>query len=942
MSTRLLSKWPSLIKSTYIPQCTEDLYKWQQANLTDESLFILHDGPPYANGKVHMGHSLNKILKDIIIRYQLMQHRKVSYIPGWDCHGLPIELKALEKAENAENLSAPETRMLARKVAKEAVIDQMAQFKSWGIMGDWNNSYLTMNLDYEIRQLKVLEKMIARGLIFRKFRPVYWSIESKSALAEAELEYDIHKSTSAYVKFPIVHSDILPKDVSLLIWTTTPWTLPANKAIAVNATSTYTLCTTLNHGSLLVASDLVNEVAMAIDEEHSMIPTGQSYSGLQLVNTTYRHPLPDKASSATFPVILADHVTTESGTGLVHTAPSHGMEDYLSALENHIEVNSIVGNDGCFALPMPEGWEFLAGKSVLQEGQIEVIKLLKSTNAIAKIQPYKHKYPFDWRHKKPVIIRATHQWFANVEAIKKDAINALSYVDFYPKHSKHRLETFTNSRAEWCISRQRVWGVPIPVLYHKDTDEPLMTLESVSYIIEQMKQRGTDAWFDPSLSTSAWIHPKYAAECNNYYRKNETIDVWFDSGSSWTLIADKYPDRDTLADVYLEGSDQHRGWFQSSLLTAVATAPQGTVPKAPYGTLITHGFTLDEKGQKMSKSIGNVIDPSDVINGNGKKIKPTGVDGLRLWVAQAEYGNDVAVSATILSQIADSIRKLRTTFRFILGVLNTNEQPSAMNYNDLPQIEKVALYELSVLLKDSKEAYDNYRFSHVVQMLNHHVNANLSAFFIDIRKDSLYADSPSTITRRAATYFLQQALKVYLSILGPILPILCQEVWNYSPIWFRAGMASPFESGWYELPSKWADEESAALAEETEYLKQIKNTVNTLAQRLRKNQIIGSNLEAKVTLCGNTPLLTKYNKDFLADLFVCSQVDKIESVPAQTSDEYCIFMDTLDLSVRIDKADKYKCPRCWKYSSIEEGDLCRRCAEVSSQLPRTTPTQKDN
>lgn len=656
-----------------------------------------------------MGHALNKILKDVVGRFQILSGRRVSFIPGWDCHGLPIELKALAVHLGAPSPSRPEkqkkkknkeeedpgavsaaaekgksmnpvlVRALAQKLAAITVAEQKATFKSWGIMGDWGNSYKTMDKDYEIEQLEVFKEMLKKGLIYRRFKPVYWSPSSGTALAEAELEYnENHTSTAAFVKFPIREfsgsslSGRFPAGLSAAVWTTTPWTIPANKAIAVHPELEYVVLKTEEHGHLLVASSRVEELRKYIQGELEIVQEG--ISGKELIGLKYTHPMLT-SDAPPQPILAADFVTADSGTGLVHCAPGHGMEDYLLCLKHKIVPFSPVDGDGKFTDDVLPFGSDLPGVGVFYAGTKQVLALLTESKALLGVQEkYKHKYPYDWRTKLPVIVRATAQWFADVDGIKAPAIESLSKVKFIPEAGRSRLTAFVEGRSEWCISRQRAWGVPIPAFYDTETGEPLLTEESVDHIISVIKIRGIDAWWSDKADEITWIPEALRGNGGKWLRGSETMDVWFDSGTSWATLKKRIGERgdgEPLADLYLEGSDQHRGWFQSSLLTSVAS--EG---KSPFGMVLTHGFCLDTRGKKMSKSLGNVISPDDVIEGKlpkGKKnVKITGgLNALRLWAAYCDYKKDMIIGDEVLNHVHECLRKMRLTMRFLLGNLET-------------------------------------------------------------------------------------------------------------------------------------------------------------------------------------------------------------------------------------------------------------------------------
>lgn len=653
--------------------------------------FVLHDGPPYANGNLHMGHALNKILKDIINRYKLLQNHKIHFVPGWDCHGLPIELKVLQSMdqEARKGLTTIKLREKAAAFAKEAVDSQMKSFKRYGVWADWDNPYLTLSPEYEAAQIEVFGKMAMHGHIYRGRKPVHWSPSSRTALAEAELEYpEGHTSKSIYAIFKMVtasqdSSDILKEffpDLCLAIWTTTPWTIPANAAVAVNPELLYAVvevqhvledASTSSNGKLLnlgkiitsgnrklfliVASDLIQTLESKL---HLKLSPRKTFLGSVLENCRYIHPV----NGYECPVVIGgDYINTESGTGLVHTAPGHGQEDYVTGLKYNLPILSPVSDDGKFT---EDAGQF-SGLDVLGDGNVAVVKFLDDQLSLLTEEPYKHKYPYDWRTKKPTIFRATEQWFASVDGFRQAAMDAISQVKWIPSQAENRIVAMTSSRSDWCISRQRNWGVPIPVFYHASSKEPLINQETLAHVQEIISTKGSDAWW--KMSTEELLPEKYRSKASEYIKGTDTMDVWFDSGSSWAAVLGKREGLSFPADVYLEGTDQHRGWFQSSLLTSIATTG-----KAPYSSVITHGFVLDEKGFKMSKSLGNVVDPDIIISG-GKSAKDGpgyGADVLRLWVSSVDYTVDVLIGPQVLRQMSDVYRKLRGTLRFLLSNLH--------------------------------------------------------------------------------------------------------------------------------------------------------------------------------------------------------------------------------------------------------------------------------
>ncbi|KAG0073202.1 hypothetical protein BGZ90_011654 [Linnemannia elongata] len=966
-------------------RCTTDLYAWQRENNGGE-LFVLHDGPPYANGHLHLGHALNKLIKDFVNRHKVMQGFQVDYRPGWDCHGLPIELKALAelKVTDRSNLSPTQVRAVAQATAQSAVDSQRQEFSSYAVMGDWTNGYKTMDKDFETRQLKVFYEMMNKGLIYRANKPVYWSPSSKTALAESELEYkDDHRSRSAWVAFFVDQpSDklvsLLPPGVSLqaVVWTTTPWTLPANRCVAVHPKMNYTLfkssTATDPNTVYLAATDRMDEMKVRFTPpkpKAGATTTGDAavefvfetlaqVSGQDLVGSRYQHPLTGETS---LPFIAADYVTSDSGSGLVHTAPGHGMDDFKACFPLGIEAFCPVDGNGVFTA---EAGPELEGLSVQTDGTVKVLEMLVTRNILIQEQVYVHKYPYDWRTKKPVILRATSQWFANVGTIKEDALKAIENVRIVPEGARRRLEGFVLSRSEWCISRQRSWGVPIPVMYNVETDEPLLTRESVQHVIDLVKEHGADVWW--SLSTEELLAPEYRNDGNTYRRGTDTMDVWFDSGTSWTMIEEKMPRPHLpfVADVYCEGSDQHRGWFQSSLLTSVALTG-----KAPFGTLITHGFLLDAKGFKQSKSLGNTVDPAVVINGGKNLVKEPayGTDVLRLWAASSEYTKDIAIGSTILQQVAEGMRKFRTTARFMLGNLKGFKESEAVPYEELSRLDKFMLSEVYQFCKNVNAGYDELMFNKVYGQLQYFSSTTLSSFYLDVIKDTLYSNAESSPARRAIQTVLFHVLTAFNKAIAPLAPHFAEEVYDHYRECFTSEQPTVFRTGWLDfVPEEW---NNAEVREEFLVVKQLRTEVNQLLEQARASKVIGPSLEAAVEIqvlspsssekekdecasptTGWSKVVETYTEDF-AKLFITSEVKvtKLHQDDSQTSESdagAAVFVKELTLlsegeaagasgprcRLVVKKASLFKCPRCWAFTAQAADSLCGRCGPVVAAL----------
>ena len=917
-------------------------------------IFTLHDGPPYANGSLHIGHALNKILKDIINRYQLQKGRKVHCIHGWDCHGLPIELKVIQsmKPEERASLTPLELRHKARDFALKAMQEQCASLKRWGVVGDWENSYLTLKPKYEAAQIGVFGQMVLKGYIYRGFKPVYWSPSSKTALAEAELEYpEGHTSRSLYAAFPITHIEpsVFPKLKSFLphlwvaIWTTTPWTIPANLAVAVNPDLTYTVVeisrkdaetqSTLsafaslrdqNPKYLIVAADLVERLSATLGAQLTVKATLKGY---ELEHCKYRHTLCDRESPI---VIGGDYVTTESGTGLVHTAPGHGQEDYQVGMRYGLPILSPVDADGNFT---SEAGQF-AGLNVLGEGNAAVVRALEQAGSLLKEEPYVHKYPYDWRTKKPVILRATEQWFASVEGFRDAALQEIAHVQWIPAQGENRITAMVAERSDWCISRQRSWGVPIPVFYDEETGEPLLNEETIARVQSIFAERGSDAWWE--MSVEELLPEKYRNNGRKYRKGMDTMDVWFDSGSSWAAVLKQRQELSYPADLYLEGSDQHRGWFQSSLLTSVATNGH-----APYKTVLTHGYTVDEQGRKMSKSLGNGVDPAVVIDGgkNQKEEPPYGADVLRLWVSSVDYSSDVPISKNILKQLADARNKIRNTARFLLGNLHDfDPSKDAVPYEQLPELDRYMLHRMTEVFTEVTQAFDKYQFFRFFQTVQNFCVVDLSSFYLDIAKDRLYISAANSFRRRSCQTVLQIAVENLAKAIAPVLCHMAEDIWQYLP--YPTPYKSVVESGWVKLEDKWHDPELAEVWQQRRF---IRTEVNKVLEKARTEKAIGSSLEAKVLLFVPeqqlrekhlpTPKLdelvnSKNRVDELRYLFITSQVELINSPTALTGLKYSFQSDVLGIGVA--NADGKKCDRCWNYSvhvgeSTEHPLLCERC-----------------
>lgn len=902
-----------------------------------EDVFVLHDGPPYANGSLHMGHALNKTLKDIINKYKLLRGYKVRYVPGWDCHGLPIELKVLQsmKSKEREGLTPLKLRHKARDFALKTQQEQAEGFKRFGVWGDWENPYLTLTPEYEAAQIGVFGEMVLKGYIYRGLKPVHWSPSSQTALAEAELEYpEGHTSRSIFAAFPIINAskdaaEILQpflNNLGVAIWTTTPWTLPGNLAVALNPDLNYAVVEqssdVCQYQYLIVAADLVERLSTTFETELTVKAT---LPGKALEHTIYRHPLYDRESKI---LIGGDYVTTESGTGLVHTAPGHGQEDYMVGQRYGLGVLSPVDAKGNFT---EEAGQF-AGLNVLKDANEVIINELKEKGSLLKEEAYQHKYPYDWRTKKPTIFRATEQWFASVKGFRDAALTAIKTVQWIPAQGENRITPMVSDRSDWCISRQRNWGVPIPVFYHNETNEPLLTEETINHIQTIFAEKGSDAWWE--MSVEELLPEKYKADAHNYRKGTDTMDVWFDSGSSWASVAKQRPELKYPADIYLEGSDQHRGWFQSSLLTSVAVNEI-----APYKTVLTHGFVLDEKGYKMSKSLGNIVDPKVIINGgnNQKQDPPYGADVLRLWVSSVDYSSDVPIGKTILKQLSDIYRKIRNTARFLLGNLHDfDPNKDAVSYEELPELDRYMLHRISEVFTEVTDAFETYQFFRFFQTVQNFCVVDLSNFYLDIAKDRLYISHPESMRRRSCQTVLAVAIENLAKAIAPVLCHMAEDIWQFLP--YETPQKSVFEAGWVKTSKQW---ENPELSASWTKIRAMRNEVNNALELARKEKAIGSSLDAKVLLYvrdqelrqklekfNPADSLTGNHVDELRYFVLTSQVELVDSLDSIKKADYQSESDLV--SVGVIKAEGEKCDRCWNYSTKvgefkDDPTICERC-----------------
>ena len=922
------------------PEIQDFWYKNEISNKLGTSnngeIFTLHDGPPYANGALHMGHALNKILKDIINKYKILRGYKVNYVPGWDCHGLPIELKVIQnlKSEERKHLDIKTLRDRAKEYALKQIDIQREGFKRWGVWGDWENPYLTLKKDYESAQIGVFGQMFLNGYIYRGLKPVHWSPSSRTALAEAELEYpEEHFSKSVYVSLKVLSlselaqvklNEYFDKDyqLNLTIWTTTPWTLPANEAVAVNPKIIYVLISDDHDNRYIIAKDLKDSISEKCNKNFQIL---SEISGEELEGTQYKHPTKNKKCMV---VLGGDYITTESGTGLVHTAPGHGVDDFNVGKKYNLPITCVVDEKGF----MNSDADSFEGLNVLKNANDKIIQFLDEKNILIFKENYKHRYPYDWRTKKPTIFRATKQWFASVEGFRSSAIAAIDKVQWMPKSGKKRISSMVNGRGDWCISRQRSWGVPIPVFYKENNEEVLINFETIKHIQNLFKEHGADIWW--LWDEKELLPKKYQNEANLWKKGLDTMDVWFDSGSSWAAVCDQREEIQYPADLYLEGSDQHRGWFQSSLLTSVAVNN-----KPPYKKVLTHGFALDENGRKMSKSIGNVVDPNVIIEGgSNQKLNPAyGADVLRLWVSSVDYSVDVPIGNNILKQLSDVYRKVRNTARYLLGNIHDYEPNDlTIEIKDLPLLDQWMLHRLVEILEQVTLAYENYEFSKFFQLLQTFCVVDLSNFYLDIAKDRLYVSRADHFRRKSCQFVLSQIVENLAIFISPVLCHMAEDIWQNIP--YQTNEKSVFQRGWPKLNNSW---KNYNLDNNVCILRKLRVEVNKAIEGCRNQQKIGSALEAGIRFIPENEevknalkwLDEQGNKevDIFRDWLIVSKFDIVEDI----SKEELFSLEGEFGKVQVIRAKGYKCDRCWHYQQdilnmSNNTRLCKRCSQVLS------------
>ncbi len=899
---------------------------WEENNIYEKMIgerdktnsFVLHDGPPYLSSeKIHVGTAMNKILKDILIKYKSQRGFYAPYVPGYDGHGLPIENAVVKNIKGGRHaISEVELRAKCREFAHKNLKGQESEFKRLGVLGNWENPYLTINPEYEAEQVRVFGEMYKKGYIEKGLKPVYWCAACETALAEAEVEYADHTSTSIYVRFKFDDESVKKisgilnnangnKDVYAIIWTTTPWTIPSNMAISMHPRFEYTFFEYKND-VYVVAQELLASFLKDVEWDEADIKVLGSCVGQDLELLTTKHPLVDRKS----PIILGEHVTLDAGTGSVHTAPGHGLEDYEVGCKYNIDVFSPLDGRGV--------WTDSVGISELvgvpyYKGNSMVIEMLQNCGALLQQQDIQHSYPHCWRCKKPVIYRATPQWFVKVDKFRDKALEAIHGVKWIPASGENRIGNMVESRTDWCISRQRAWGVPIPIFYCEDCGEVICddtTIENVAKIFEK---ESSDAWVKYSaeeLLPEGYVCPKCGKK--HFKKEKDIMDVWFDSGVSWRAVVEKRSGElgHTPVDMYLEGSDQHRGWFQSSLLTSIAT--QG---KTPYKQVLTHGFVFGEDGRKMSKSLGNYIRPDDII-------KNYGADILRLWAASVDYRNDIKIGNNIVGQLVEIFKKTRNTARFLIGNLfDFDPKADYVEYDELKNIDKFALHKLNKLIAEVTEAFENYEFYKYFQSLQNFAAVDLSSFYLDIVKDRLYTAGKKSLSRRACQTVLFENLMALVKILAPVMPHQAEDIWQNVPEVQRGGLISILLSDWPVVNEKWNNPELEA--DFTKILKS-REVVSRAIEPLRADKKVGSSLEVAVTVKADDDTVLKANEKDLADIYIVSQASLSDEKPSDVLNEY----SEEGYTVWVTKAHGEKCTRCWKYRELNEDGICPDCADA--------------
>ncbi len=908
LEAKLLARWEEM-----------DLYKLLRETAKGREKFVLHDGPPYANGHLHIGHALNKILKDVIVRARQMMGYDSNYVPGWDCHGLPIEWKIEEeyraKGKNKDDVPVVEFRRQCREFAEKWIAVQREEFKRLGVIGDWKNPYMTMAFPAEGAIVRELGKFVMNGALYRGAKPVLWSVVERTALADAEVEYEDHTSTTVWVKFPVVETKAAAaKDASIVIWTTTPWTMPGNRLIAFGDAITYDVVQVkaVAEGALpkvgekiVVARELLEATLKAAKiTEHAVV---DSMKGEAFTGTVCRHPFAGQGYDFPVPMYAGDFVTTEAGTGFVHGAPGHGEDDWILGMKHNVPVPDTVDGEGKYMAHVP----LFAGKHVFKI-DADMIAALTGANALLAHGKLTHSYPHSWRSKAPLIFRNTPQWFISMEktGLREKALAAIAATQWVPPLGRNRIQAMIESRPDWCISRQRQWGVPLAVFTHKVTGELLRDQAVIDRIAEAVTKEGADAWL--SSPPERFLGNTYKAE--DWNQVTDIIEVWFDSGSTHAFVLEQRPDLKWPADLYLEGSDQHRGWFHTSLLESC-----GTRGRAPFDAVLTHGFVLDEKGRKMSKSLGNVVAPQDVAN-------QSGADILRLWVVGSNYAADLSVGPNIIKQMSDLYRRLRNTLRYLLGNLAGFDEAERLDAHDMPELERWVLHRLKQMDKTIREGCTAYDFHGVFNELHNFCAVDLSALYFDIRKDALYCDAPSSLKRRACRTVLAITYDCLVKWLAPFICFTAEEAWLARHPDAKSVHLETFP----DLPDSWRDD---ALAEKWATVFALRRVVTGALELDRAAKRIGASLQAHPKLYAGQETLAKIAGVPMEEVCIVSNIALVAAPPP---DGAYVIADVPGAGAVVELAEGAKCQRCWKVlpdvGRHRHVAVCERCDAAVGQI----------
>ncbi len=914
--TLLLPKTDFSMKADLPNKEPSILEKWKNDNIyyklrklsSKKEKFILHDGPPYANGHLHMGHALNKILKDIIVKYQQLLDKNSIYVPGWDCHGLPIEWKIEEeyraKKKNKDDVPVLEFRKQCRDFANKWIEIQKKEFQRLGVIGDWNNPYTTMHYQAEAQIVRELGKFLENGGIYKGHRPVLWSVVEKTALADAEVEYQDHKSTTIYSSFPISSSpNSQLEDHSLVIWTTTPWTIPGNRALAVHKNIEYLSLSFEKNNiqrKIIIASELKDDFLK--DNEIETSSVNFSTKGKDLIGTKCNHPLFDSGYDFEVPVLHGDFVTTGQGTGIVHICPVHGMDDFILGKKHNLELPMTIDEGGIYYDHIP----VFAGKHIFKVDQDICDEIKKCNNLLSQGQLI-HSYPHSWRSKAPLVYKNTSQWFISMEIndLRKKAIKAINETNFYPRQGQNRLRSMIEERPDWCVSRQRVWGVPLPIFVNKKTGEPLRDNKVIERIAKVYEEEGGDAWFNSS--PSRFLAPDY--DENDFEQVKDVVEVWFDSGSTHSYVLEARDDLNWPASMYLEGSDQHRGWFHSSLLESC-----GTRGEAPFESILSHGFVVDGKGRKMSKSIGNVISPDEIIN-------KYGADILRIWVVASDYSEDLKIDNKIINYQIDSYRKIRNTIRFLLGNLDNFNPKETIEIKSMPDLEKYMLGKVSSLNSELVHLVGNHDYHGIYVKLLNFCTIDLSAFYFDIRKDSLYCDPITSDKRKSVSTTLNILFDFLTKWLSPVISFTAEEAWSLRKYNNHDSILTQTIN-----PKDFIYEHT--LQDKFNELKRVRKSVTASLELKRNEKVIGSSLQANVKLYLSAKTQEILKDINLAEMCIVSNAE-VEDISNKTKES--LNFDEEDIYVEVSLAKGNKCDRCWTVLPEVKDDpnnLCKRCNDV--------------